>query len=111
MGDLDLLKQSCKPLKGPENRLAEDDLEGYLPAIPGWRVVDGELHKQFRFDNYYETIAFVNALAFVAHRCDHHPDLEVHYNRVLVRYSTHDVGGVSMNDLICAAKADALIGV
>ena len=62
----------------------------------------------FRFDDYYRTIAFVNALAFIAHREDHHPDLSVHYDRVVVRYSTHDVGGLSENDFICAAKATAL---
>jgi len=55
-------------------------------------------------------MAFVNALAFMAHREDHHPDLGVHYDRCVVRYSTHDVGGLSENDFICAAKADALIG-
>ena len=54
-------------------------------------------------------MAFVNALAFVAHREDHHPDLGVHYDRCVVRYSTHDVGGLSENDFICAAKAEALV--
>ena len=53
-------------------------------------------------------MAFVNALAYMAHREDHHPDLGVHYNRCVVRYSTHDVGGLSENDFICAAKAEEL---
>ena len=64
--------------------------------------------KTFNFKNYYETMAFVNALAYMAHREDHHPDLGVHYNRCVVRYSTHDVGGLSENDFICAAKAEEL---
>ena len=57
-----------------------------------------------------QAMAFVNALAFVAHEQDHHPDLGVHYDRCVVRFSTHDVGGLSENDFICAAKADALLG-
>lgn len=58
---------------------------------------------------FHETIAFVNALAWVAHREDHHPDLSVGYNRCAVRFNTHAVGGLSVNDFICAAKLDALL--
>ena len=53
-------------------------------------------------------MAFVNAIAYVAHGQDHHPDLSVHYNRVEVVYSTHDAGGVTLNDCICAARTDQL---
>ena len=65
--------------------------------------------REFRFKNYYQTIAFVNALAWVAHSEDHHPFLEVHYNRCNVHFSTHSIGGLSENDFICAAKLDMLI--
>ena len=75
----------------------------------GWRLIDGSLEKTYSFKNYYETIAFVNALAFVAHTQDHHPDLSVHYNRCVVRFNTHDVGGISATDFECAAQADALL--
>ena len=61
-----------------------------------------------RMAGFVDNLAFVNALAFMAHREDHHPDLGVHYDRCMVRYSTHDVGGLSENDFICAAKAEAL---
>ena len=83
-----------------------------LPEVPGWELVeDGRaLTKTFRFDDYYRTMAFVNALAFMAHREDHHPDLGVHYNRCVVRYSTHDADGLSENDFICAAKTERLVG-
>lgn len=64
--------------------------------------------KTYRFANYYQTIAFVNAVAFIAHAQDHHPDLSVHYDRCVVRLQTHDVGGVSQRDLDCAARFDAL---
>ncbi len=67
-----------------------------------------EMQRSFRFKNYYHTIAFVNALAWIANQQDHHPDLEVGYNRCLVRFSTHSVGGLSENDFICAARVDAL---
>ena len=81
-----------------------------LPDVPEWSLAENgaALTRTFRFDDYHRTMAFVNALAFIAHREDHHPDLGVHYDRVEVRYSTHDVGGLSENDFICAAKAGAL---
>ena len=68
-----------------------------------------EISRSCRFGNYYQTIAFVNALAWVAHAEDHHPDLEVGYNRCHIRYSTHAIGGLSENDFICAARIDALL--
>ena len=76
-----------------------------------WSIAgDGKaISRTFRFKNYYQTLAFVNALAWIAHGEDHHPDLEVGYNRCLVRYSTHAVGGLSENDFICAARVDALL--
>ena len=89
-------------------RLAPDELKSRQKALPGWQYANDRLTKTFSFANYYETIAFVNAVAYVAHRQDHHPDLSVHYNRVVVAYSTHDAGGVTLNDCICAAKVEAL---
>ena len=67
-----------------------------------------EIQRRFGFSNYYQTIAFVNALAWIAHHQDHHPDLQVGYKHCTVRFSTHAVGGLSENDFICAAKVDAL---
>jgi len=106
----ELASRRCTPLRGEQHRLPEDQVRGFLAALPGWELVeDGQaIRKAFSFDDYYRTMAFVNALAFVAHREDHHPDLGVHYNRCVVRYSTHDVGGLSKNDFICAAKTELL---
>ena len=83
-----------------------------LAQVSGWVLNDtaGEISRTFRFKNYYETMAFVNALAWIAHREDHHPDIEVGYNRCHVRFSTHSVKGLSQNDFICAAKLNTLIG-
>lgn len=108
----DLCRARCTPLRGLEHQLPNERVAELLALLPeGWmRIEDGKaIHKTFRFDDYYRTMAFVNALAFVAHAEDHHPDLGVHYNRCVVRYSTHDVGGLSLNDFICAAKAEALL--
>ncbi|MGO4776461.1 4a-hydroxytetrahydrobiopterin dehydratase [Lysobacter sp. 2RAB21] len=113
MNDLIPLPQAhCTPLRGSEHRLSEARVRELLPEVPGWELAeDGHaLTKTFRFDNYYRTMAFVYALAFMAHREDPHPDLGVHSDRGVGRYSTHDVGGLSENDFICAAKAEALTG-
>lgn len=88
--------------------MSEADVGAQLSVLDDW-VVDGDaLMKTYRFKNYYETLAFVNALAYIVHREDHHPDLHVGYNRCVVRYNTHSVNGISENDFISAAKADAV---
>lgn len=111
MSDIDTLRNShCRPRSGAEHRLPESQALALLAGLPGWQAIEGgtAIEKTFRFPDYYRTLAFVNALAFIAHREDHHPDLGVHYDRVVVRYSTHDVGGLSANDFICAARVEAL---
>lgn len=100
----------CQPRKGAAHKVAAAEAARLLAQLPGWQAVaeGGAIEKTYTFENYYQTLAFVNALAFIAHREDHHPDLGVHYDRCVVRFSTHDVGGLSMNDFICAAKAERL---
>jgi 4a-hydroxytetrahydrobiopterin dehydratase len=97
------------PLHGAP--MSAQDLENHLKKAPGWALKDGSIEKTYTFGDYHETIAFVNALAWIAHREDHHPDMAVSYNRCVVRFNTHSVGGISINDFICAAKADALMQV
>jgi 4a-hydroxytetrahydrobiopterin dehydratase len=84
-----------------------------LADVPGWQLSgDGPevaIVKTYTFANYYETISFVNAVAFIANAQDHHPDLSVHYNRCIVRFNTHDVQGLSETDFECAAQVDALV--
>jgi len=77
-------------------------------VLPDWSVTDGALVRSYTFDDFHHTMAFVNAVAWIAHREDHHPDLEVGYNVCRVRYSTHAIGGLSENDFICAAKLDQI---
>ena len=74
----------------------------------GWRLIDGALEKTYTFKNYFETIGFVNALAFIANAEDHHPELAVSYSKCSVRFNTHDVNGISVSDFLCASKVDAL---
>jgi 4a-hydroxytetrahydrobiopterin dehydratase len=104
----DLTRRRCRPLEGqPPMRDAE--IRSNLEQLTGWALVDGAIEKRYGFADYHRTMAFVNAVAWIAHAEDHHPDLAVGYNKCTVRYSTHSVGGISINDFICAAKVDALL--
>lgn len=80
-----------------------------LTRLPGWSLQGDAIEKAFEFKDFHETMSFVNAVAFIANREDHHPDLQVGYKRCTVRYATHSVGGISLNDCICAARIDALL--
>ena len=104
----DLVQKHCKPCEGGTVPYNAEQTKEMLKQLKAWIVEDGKLVKLYPFRNYYETMAFVNALAWVSHREDHHPDLQVGYNKCRVEYSTHAIGGLSENDFICAAKADAL---
>lgn len=106
----DLANRHCKPRKGDADRIDRARADEALAALPGWKADDAgaAIAKTYRFKNYHRTMAFVNAVAYVAHVEDHHPDLDVGYDRCGVRWSTHDVGGLSENDLICAAKVERL---
>ncbi|HEV7816367.1 MAG TPA: 4a-hydroxytetrahydrobiopterin dehydratase [Janthinobacterium sp.] len=104
-----LLASRCAPR---HSALDEVSVARLLRLVPGWSVDGGKLCKTFGFGNYYETLAFVNALAYITHAQDHHPELTITYKTCVIRYDTHSVnqdrGGLSENDFICAAKADAV---
>ena len=97
----------------PRRALTPTEVVSRLSTAPGWQLsgsgADVAIEKAFTFANYHETIAFVNAVAFIAHRQDHHPDLSVHYSRCVVRYGTHDVQGLTETDFECASQVDALL--
>ena len=97
----------------PRRALTATEIVTRLASAPGWQLTgdgaDVAIEKTYTFANYYETISFVNALAFVANAQDHHPDLSVHYSRCVVRFNTHDVKGISETDFECAARVDALV--
>jgi 4a-hydroxytetrahydrobiopterin dehydratase len=101
-----LAQRNCQ--SGKVARLNDPQVEQYLSGLTGWQRTGNEIARTFKFENYHQTMAFVNGTAWISHRQDHHPDLEVGYNKCKVRYSTHSVGGLSENDFICAAKIEAL---
>lgn len=103
-----LLALAAMHCRGGAPRLAADELDVFLTTLSGWSAPGNTLEKSFTFPHYHATIAFVNALAWIAHREDHHPDLAVHYDRCVVTFATHSAGGVTLNDVICAARLERL---
>lgn len=107
-----LREKRCVPCEGGTQPLNEASARALMQQLSGrWKFFDDlrAIQATFEFKNYYETTAFVNAVAFVAHREDHHPDIAFGYHACTVKYWTHAIGGLSENDFICAAKIDALL--
>lgn len=107
----DLASKRCEACTSATPRVSAEQATVLLAELPGYSADAGFTHisKVYAFDDYYETMAFVNAVAYIAHVEDHHPDLSVSYSRCTVTYSTHANGGLSQNDFICAAKVEALV--
>lgn len=106
-----LANKQCKPCEGGVPPLTKAEATDLLQQLDGWDQHGTVIDKTFEFKNYYLTIAFVNAVAWLSHREDHHPDLLVEYNKCRVAYTTHAIQGLSENDFICAAKVDALFKI
>jgi 4a-hydroxytetrahydrobiopterin dehydratase len=98
----------CRELPKGSPAATSQQVADYLKQLNDWALTNGVIEKTFSFKDYYQTIAFVNAVAWIANSQNHHPDLVVGYNKCTVKYSTHSVGGLSENDFICAARIDAL---
>lgn len=100
----------CVGCEGGIPAMKKDEIEKLMPEIKGWEVnKDGtQLSRRYTFKGFYKTMAFVNAIAWIANQENHHPDMEVGYNYCLVKYSTHAVNGLTKNDFICAAKVNQL---
>ena len=107
----DLVSKRCVACTAETPRVSPEEVNRLLVGLPGYKadLLVGSISKTYEFKNFYETMAFVNAVAYIAHVEDHHPDLAVSYNRCSVTYSTHAIGGLSENDFICAAKIEALV--
>jgi 4a-hydroxytetrahydrobiopterin dehydratase len=105
----DLATRKCQACEGDVAPYSAAEAERMLEELKGWIIEDGKLVKVYPFSNYYQTMAFMNAIAWISHREDHHPDVKVGYNQCRVEYRTHSIGGLSENDFICAAKCDALL--
>lgn len=100
----------CVGCEGGIPALTTEEVNKLMPQIQGWHVSSDHrfISRQYTFKNFYETMAFVNAIAWIANQENHHPDLEVGYNYCLVKYTTHAVNGLTQNDFICAAKVNQL---
>ena len=107
----DLAGRRCKPCEGGVDKMERRQAEVLVEQVPGWDLgPDGDsIRRRFEFGDFYRTMAFVNALAWIANREDHHPDFSAGYNYCDVTWTTHAVGGLSENDFICAAQVNALL--
>lgn len=108
---IELASSKCKPCESAVTPMTQEQITRMLTKIEGWSCANGVITKTYNFPNYWQTMAFVNATAWISHREDHHPDITVGYNQCRVDYSTHAIKGISENDFICAAKVDALFGL
>jgi 4a-hydroxytetrahydrobiopterin dehydratase len=103
-----IAERHCQPCEGGVDALDEASSKTYLSTLDGWALVGPAIEKSFRFKNHHAAMAFVNAVAWISHREDHHPEITLGYADCRVRYWTHAIGGLSENDFICAAKVDRL---
>lgn len=107
----DLNSKHCEACEGIGEALTKEQIANLVPQISSkWEVIDNhrKIKKSYKFNNFYETMAFVNAIAWIANVENHHPDLEIGYNYCHVTFSTHAINGLTQNDFICAAKIDKL---
>lgn len=104
----ELLNMHCT---GSPQALGADEVATYMAQLDGWQhdSDNAQIRREFRFKNYYETMVFANAVAWIANSEDHHPDMLVTYNRCTITYTTHSVNNLSLNDFVCAARIDALL--
>lgn len=108
----DLSSKHCESCEGIGVALSVEQVQNLLPQLNNqWNVSSDNriIERKLSFKNFYETMAFVNALAWIANIENHHPDLEVGYNYCHVRFMTHALNGLTHNDFICAAKLDKLL--
>ena len=103
-----LVRKKCKPCEGGVAPMTQTQIGHMLKGLSGWEYKNEMVRKTFKFKNYYEATAFVNATAWVSLREDHHPDIALGFDQVTLAYRTHAIKGISENDFICAAKIDAL---
>lgn len=104
-----LQEKHCAPCESGTPPLDKHEVLALLQQLDGWQLAGERIFKSYSFKNFHQTMAFVNAVAWIAHREGHHPDLHIGFNRCEISYSTHAIAGLSENDFICAAKVDALL--
>lgn len=108
---LPLHQQNCHELEAPPLKLTLQEQQDLLGEIPGWTINpdDQTLQSDFAFQHFYQTMAFANAVAWIAEQQNHHPQLHISYRQCKVTYTTHSVGGITLYDFICAAHINQLL--
>ena len=107
-----LNEKHCEPCEGIGVPLNKTQIDALLPQLAdAWQVSEDAtmIHREFSFKNFHETMAFMNAIAWIAHQENHHPDVHLGYSTCHVHFTTHALHGLSHNDFICAAKIDQLL--
>ena len=109
--DTPLLEQHCQDIPKGSKALIIPRIESHLAQMQGWEAPLNYFYieKKYNFKNYHQTVAFVNAVTWIAHKEDHHPDIKFGYNQCTITLSTHTIKGISQNDIIMAAKIDKLL--
>jgi len=105
----DFSNRHCRPCEGGLPAIPTDRAQNMLVSVPGWQLIDNRLCKTFKFANHFETMAFVNAVAWVSHSENHHPEVTFGYADCTIRYWTHAIDGLTENDFICAAKLERML--
>jgi 4a-hydroxytetrahydrobiopterin dehydratase len=107
----ELTEKKCQACEGGVPPVGPIEAKRLLDQIPGW-VLDKDakyLERKFKFKGFYATMSLVNAVAYMAQKEGHHPDMQVGYDYLTIKFTTHAIDGLSENDFICAAKVNALL--
>lgn len=105
---MELYEKRCVPCESGGTPMPSEDVRRSLAEVPGWLLDGKKMHREFVFKDFVEAMAFVNRVAEIAESEGHHPDLQIHWNKVLVELWTHSIGGLSENDFIVAAKINLI---
>jgi len=105
---MSLLNVKLVEITAESSPLAEDEAKVLMESTPDWALDDHEIEREFVFSDFREAMLFVNSVAWLADKYDHHPEIEINYNRVELEFTTHSIGGLSQNDFIMAGLIDVL---
>ena len=105
---MELAQKKCQACEGGVPTMTEEQANNLLKQIPSWTIKDGHVFKQFKFKNFVEAMEFVNKVAEIAEQEQHHPDINISYNKVIIETWTHAINGLSENDFILPAKIDKI---
>ncbi|MHB8997219.1 MAG: 4a-hydroxytetrahydrobiopterin dehydratase [Armatimonadota bacterium] len=106
--EIKLAQEKTQPPQAGQQPLSVEEAKQLASQVPQWKLGDDKLTREYRFADFDEAIDFVNELAHLAKAADHHPDIQISYNKVKLTLSTHKIGGLSRNDFIVAARVDEL---